>query len=152
MRSLLRAPRFLLAALLGLVATSAIPVAAADLQLAWNDNTADEDGFELERQETDSGNYIGIARLAANTTAFTDAGLPPETTYCYRIRAFNTAGESLYSQSACAKTTITVANSNGRADSAGVNRRTEISIDPIVIAAGLSSHDSQSAVILMPGR
>jgi len=113
-----------LAALLGLVAATALDAAAADLQLVWNDNTADEDGFELERQEPDSGNYTRIARLASNTTAFTDADLAPETTYCYRIRAFNAAGESLYSQSACAKTVTAVADSNGPGRNDEVNEVT----------------------------
>ena len=116
MRSCTRVPRFLSAALLGFFAATATPAAAADLNLAWNDNTADEDGFEIERQkagqDTESDSYTRIASLASNTTTFTDAGLPPETTYCYRIRAFNAAGESLYSQSACAKTATAVADSD----------------------------------------
>ena len=112
MRLCIRVPRFLLAALLGLVAATALDAAAADLQLVWNDNTADEDGFEFERQAAGSDSYTRIASLASNVTTFTDAGLAPETTYCYRIRAFNAAGESLYSQSACAKTATAVVDSD----------------------------------------
>jgi hypothetical protein len=39
-----------------------------------------------------------LARLAAGVTSFSDAGLVPETTYFYRIRALNSGGESAASE------------------------------------------------------
>jgi fibronectin type 3 domain-containing protein len=37
------------------------------------------------------------ATVSANVTSFTDGGLPSQTTYSYRVRAYNAAGNSRYS-------------------------------------------------------
>ncbi len=73
---------------------------SATLLLNWRDNSATEVGFTIERQI--SGKYVEIARVGANTESYTDSGLNAGSTYCYRVRAFNKAGDSLTSNSACA--------------------------------------------------
>lgn len=75
--------------------------AASQLHLTWED-TSKEDGFEIERQVGTSGAFAQIAVTEANRNVFTDLGLTPETSYCYRVRAFNGAGSSGYSNVACA--------------------------------------------------
>jgi subtilisin family serine protease len=75
------------------------------VSLAWQDNSANETGFELERC-TGSGctNFALIATLGANTTTYTDSGLARRTTYRYRVRARNNAGASAYSNMVTATT------------------------------------------------
>jgi fibronectin type 3 domain-containing protein len=68
------------------------------LQLNWTDASNNETAFELERS-TDSGvRFLLLARLDANTRSYKDENLDPNTTYVYRIRAVNTAGNSPYSE------------------------------------------------------
>jgi hypothetical protein len=75
---------------------SASPLSADSTRLAWADNSTDEAGFKVER----SGNgvdFTEIAALGAGSTSFVDSGLTPRMSYWYRVRAFNSAGQSNYS-------------------------------------------------------
>jgi hypothetical protein len=47
--------------------------------------------------------FAEIARLGAGATSYTDGLLLPLTTYTYRVRAFNGAGGSGYSNTAAAE-------------------------------------------------
>lgn len=72
------------------------PVSVTQLGLTWVDNAANETGFRVERS-LDGASWVEIALLAANTTAFTDAGLAEGTTYEYRVRSYNDSAQSAYS-------------------------------------------------------
>jgi hypothetical protein len=80
-------------------------VSLSQLDLSWTDNSSDETGFELQRRTPNSA-YATVARLAANTTRYSDTGLTPLTTYIYRVRSYNDGGPSAYwSNEAWADTT-----------------------------------------------
>ena len=89
-----------------LSATIALPntASAAQLTLTWKDNANNEDGFEVERRTGTTGTLV-IATKGPNTTSHTDSNLASGTTYCYRVRSFNAAGDSAYSNQACGTTT-----------------------------------------------
>jgi glucose/arabinose dehydrogenase len=92
-------------------AATAVPPAPAGLtarrarnrkiRLTWQDESGDESGFRLERRDGATG-FAEIRTLPASTVAYTDAGLRRRTTYTYRVRAFNTHGQSPYSNEAIA--------------------------------------------------
>jgi hypothetical protein len=82
---------------------TATAVASNQINLAWLDNATDEDGFKVERA-TNIINFAQFATVGANVTSGADNGLSPNTTYYYRLRAFNTAGDSPYSGIAQATT------------------------------------------------
>ncbi|OGV68503.1 MAG: hypothetical protein A2283_22190 [Lentisphaerae bacterium RIFOXYA12_FULL_48_11] len=93
-------------------------VLSTNITLSWTDNSANEDGFAMERKTGVGGSWGEIDRIASNVTAYTNYGLIPSTRYTYRIRAFNTNGYSGYSIEAAATTPITPdawdpADSNG---------------------------------------
>ena len=77
---------------------------AAQSRVMWVDNATNEAGFKIERKQGTSGRYSQIATVSANTTSYGDANLSPSTTYCYRVRAYNSAGNSAYSSEVCATT------------------------------------------------
>jgi hypothetical protein len=93
--------------------TALSPVAEAgvgQLTLAWADNATNEDGFKVERAPGSCtptpGTFTVLApALPPNTVGYIDAGLAPGTTFCYRILAFNAAGNSAYSNNANGTTT-----------------------------------------------
>jgi fibronectin type 3 domain-containing protein len=58
------------------------------LELTWQDNSDNEDGFRIYR------NGEEIATVGSNVTSYSDAGLEGETNYTYRVAAFNEGGES----------------------------------------------------------
>ena len=76
---------------------------SSQIDLSWNDNSSDEDGFEIERS-LDQSNWSQIVTTGANVTSHSDTGLSASTTYYYRARAFNGAGDSGYSNTAPATT------------------------------------------------
>ncbi len=73
------------------------------MELTWIDGSTNETGFSIERREG-TGSFIEIAKVGADETTYADTGLIPETTYCYRVRAFNGDGDSGYTDEACATT------------------------------------------------
>lgn len=97
-----------------LVATAA---SSSRVDLAWVDSSTNEDGFAIERS-TDGITFTPLATVAANATAYASTGLTAATTYTYRVRATNSAGNSAYSNSA---TATTLATAGGNAPAAPSN-------------------------------
>lgn len=91
--------RFVGAALLALMTLALESTQAANLQLRWQNTSASQTGVTIERQN--GASYVQIASVAATAQSFSDTGLNDGTTYCYRVRAFNSAGPSPYSNTAC---------------------------------------------------
>ena len=67
------------------------------IDLAWQDNSEGETGFRLQRRLDGSDDWVEIARTAANTSAFSDTGVEPTTTYHYRVQAFDIIQSSAFS-------------------------------------------------------
>jgi hypothetical protein len=82
---------------------TATAVSSSQIDLSWTDNADNEDGYKIERK-TGSGSFTEIATTGANVTGYSNTGLSASTTYTYRVRAYNTAGNSAYSNEASATT------------------------------------------------
>lgn len=86
---------------------AAAPASQSRIDLAWTDASDNEEGFVVERRratpDVDANPEI-VAKLPANTTAWPDDGLRADTAFLYRVRAFNRAGASLWSNGAAATT------------------------------------------------
>jgi fibronectin type 3 domain-containing protein len=71
-------------------------------RLSWT-NVANETGYRIERRLDGSPDgYKEIRTVGADVTTITDDGLEAGKTYLYRVRAFNAAGNSAYSNTAAA--------------------------------------------------
>jgi hypothetical protein len=120
---------------------TATPLSTSSIRLAWADNATNESGYLLERS-ADGTTFTTIATLGANTTAYDDTGLAEGTTYYYRVRAFNVAGQSAPSNVAVATTAdqptvVTVANTTEfRAAVNAAAPNTHILLQPGVYGAG----------------
>ena len=80
-------------------------VSSTQINLAWTDNSANEDGFKIERKTGASGTYSQIATVVTNINNYSDTtGLTANTAYCYQVRAFNSAWDSGYSNESCTTT------------------------------------------------
>ena len=82
---------------------------SSQINLAWTDNASDETGFEIERSN-DGINFAKIADVVANTTSFQNTGLNSSTKYFYRVRSKNSAGNSVFSNTADATTLLAPPN------------------------------------------
>lgn len=69
------------------------------IDLSWTDNSSDELGFKIERRLETGDRYIQVATVGAGVTTYTDGSLQDNTTYNYRVRAYNEAADSSYAVS-----------------------------------------------------
>ena len=83
---------------------TATAVSSFRIDLAWQDNSADETGFRVQRRREGSANWVEIAIAPANATRFSDEGLLPTTLFHYRLQAFNDMTASVFSNEAMATT------------------------------------------------
>ena len=81
--------------------TLAQPAAAGALAISWTDNSVDEDGFLIERRPAAGGAFQQVAVSPQNVIAYLDSTVPVGGAYCYRVRSFNLAGQSAYSNDGC---------------------------------------------------
>lgn len=80
-------------------------VSRSQINLAWTDNAINEDGFRVERcRGATCTGFAVIATLGPDLTTFANTGLASNTTYRYRVVAFNASGPSAYSNIVTAKT------------------------------------------------
>jgi photosystem II stability/assembly factor-like uncharacterized protein len=68
---------------------------ATQIDLSWTDLSGNEQGFKIERK-AGAGNFAVIGVVGKNETKFSDIGLVLGTTYTYRVTAYNTLGNSNY--------------------------------------------------------
>ena len=87
-----------------LLAVSVTGALASQAALHWVDRATNESGFKIERKVSPTGTYAQLALTPANSVAFVDAPLAASTTYCYRVRAYNTGGDSGYAPELCGTT------------------------------------------------
>jgi len=86
-----------------------VAVSDSRIDVSWQDNSANETGFEVHRSADGSnGVFTLVATTTAGVTTRGDLGLNPSTQYCYKVRAFITANSlasySGFSNTACATT------------------------------------------------
>jgi hypothetical protein len=79
-------------------------VSGRQVNLAWED-TSNELGFEIERKEGPGGTYHQVAKIGENITTYIDTAPKAGVTYYYRVRAYNSAGHSSYSDEVCVEIT-----------------------------------------------
>ena len=73
-------------------------LSSTSVKLVWNDNSANENGFRIERKTADD--WTQIATVRADTETYSNSGLSSEYVYTYQVRAYNQAGDSAYTNEA----------------------------------------------------
>jgi len=81
-----------------------MPAYGIDAILSWTDNSSNEQGFKIERS-LNSSTFTSLATVNSNVVTVTDTTLVQSPTvdnvYCYRLYAYNTAGNSAFTAPAC---------------------------------------------------
>ncbi|HKV11549.1 MAG TPA: fibronectin type III domain-containing protein, partial [Thermoanaerobaculia bacterium] len=83
-------------------ALGATPISGAEISLSWQDNSGNEEQFQVEQMV--NGAFQLIQTVGANVTNARVGGLAAGTSYSFRVRAGNAAGFSGYSNTASATT------------------------------------------------
>ncbi len=76
------------------------------VDITWADNSSNEDGFIIERKSETDTTFIEVARVESDITYYSDTDLTCETTYTYRLIAFNSGGLSEFSPESAAVTRL----------------------------------------------
>jgi hypothetical protein len=71
-----------------------IVISTSQVNLSWTDNSTNEVGFKIERKIV-GGTYALLIQTGTNVTNFSDQNIQPNTSYSYRVYAYNSSGESL---------------------------------------------------------
>ena|GEM_PF-743053 len=72
---------------------------SSSIELKWNDNSKDENGFKIERK-SGADNWGEIKTVAKDSSGFLDTKLTPGVKYYYRVKAFHQSGISVYTNEA----------------------------------------------------
>jgi hypothetical protein len=84
---------------------TATAISSSQINLAWTDSASNETGFKIERcTGATCTNFVQIATVGANVKNYSNTSLKKNTSYRYRIRAYNGSGNSAYTNVASAKT------------------------------------------------
>ncbi|HPM82286.1 MAG TPA: fibronectin type III domain-containing protein [Candidatus Anammoximicrobium sp.] len=71
-------------------------IGRTSVSLAWSDNATNESGFKIERS-TNGTSWSQLGTTSANVTTYSYSKLSANTTYYFRVRSYNAAGNSEYS-------------------------------------------------------
>jgi hypothetical protein len=83
---------------------TATAVASNQINLVWNDNSNDENRFEIERSINGGTTWSPVTSVSANIKTYNNTNLTGGITYSYRVRAGNVQGVSAWSNIASATT------------------------------------------------
>jgi hypothetical protein len=78
-------------------------ISASEIDLTWDDNYTDEDGFKVERS-TNGETWEVINTTAADVESYSSTQLLSSTKYYYRVRGFKGSHYAPYSKVASATT------------------------------------------------
>jgi hypothetical protein len=73
-------------------------VFSSTVNVSWTDQSNNETGSKIERRVGTSDSFTQIATVGANVTTYVNSGLARNTRYVYRMRAYNSVGNSAYSE------------------------------------------------------
>jgi uncharacterized protein (TIGR02145 family) len=73
---------------------SANAISSSQVNLNWTDNATNETGYKVQRKNS-SGNFIEVGSTGVDINTYSDLLLIANTTYTYRVYAYNTTGNSL---------------------------------------------------------
>jgi len=91
------------------------------INLTWTDNATNENGFQIERQTGVGGTFVEIAAVPGGVTTFSDTTTSGGPDYYYRVRAYNMAGTSGYTNMVLYSTSANLLNRTGWVMSASVS-------------------------------
>lgn len=74
-----------------------VHTAWTEIDLWWQDNSGDEAGFEIQRKKTGENDFSTIGSQQDNLSCYFDKSATGGITHYYRVRSFNFAGNSSFS-------------------------------------------------------
>ncbi|MFH0888606.1 MAG: M6 family metalloprotease domain-containing protein [Planctomycetota bacterium] len=112
---------------------TATAISSYAIRLNWTDTSINETGFKIERSP-DNITFTQISMVGSNITSTLDTNLSAETDYYYRIKAYNSTGNSDYSNVVSATTFALIsAGSSGKGSHKAFSKCGCLGIEPLLI-------------------
>jgi hypothetical protein len=97
--------------------TQAMPLSSSSIRVSWSNSSGNQDGFRVEQASGVDGPWTSGGTVAADATSLV-LSVASEQRLCYRVLAFNAAGNSLPSMPDCtaapaAPTNLVAAQASG---------------------------------------
>ncbi|WP_413692937.1 hypothetical protein [Psychromonas sp. KJ10-2] len=86
--------------LVNIIADEEEETETASLEISWEDLADNEDGFLIERSLNDDQDFVVVTSVDFDETSYVDNNVLVDSTYCYRIGAYNENGIA-YSDISC---------------------------------------------------
>src|SRR5262249_29961230 len=83
---------------------SATAPSSTQINVTWVDNSSNETGFIIQRAPASTGPWSQIGTVGAGLISYSDPALSAGTTYYYRVCAYNSKGNSSFSNVTSAST------------------------------------------------
>jgi lysophospholipase L1-like esterase len=99
---------------------NAVAASGTSISLTWQDNSNNENGFEIFHSTTSGSGFTLLTTTGANTTTYTHSGLTSSSTHYYLVRAINGQGNSDFTSEASATTLSGSISSIVRSDGCGI--------------------------------
>jgi hypothetical protein len=93
--------------------------------ISWTDNSNNEDGFDIYCSLSANENFAKIGSTSANITEYVHSSLLPNTTYYYKVLAFNADGSSDFSE-VFSLTTLSIPLAPSNISSASITKNSAI--------------------------
>lgn len=81
-----------------------LPTSTSEIYSFWVDQSNDELGFIIERSKKNNSGFAIVDTVGANITTFVDTNLDEKSKYYYRVTAYNSVGNSHYTNIVSATT------------------------------------------------
>ena len=85
-------------------ALTAVALSSSQVNLSWQDEATNEEGFLIERRLQGDSSWITRTTLSVDASGYADTDVLPDTTYYYRMSTYNAVDTSGYSNEAMATT------------------------------------------------
>ena len=112
---------------------TAAQMQGAAIKLTWQDNSSSELGYYIERKLGSSGTYATTDSVVSNVAAFTDTKGVPGNNYFYRVRGYNSAVTSAYSNEVNVTLTGITSDGTGIPDKFGVSQNYPNPFNPTTV-------------------
>jgi len=119
----------------------------ADLVLTWQDNSDNEDGFEVWRKVNDE-QWELIAATNPDTPTFNDALIPIGALLHYRVRAWNQFGESAFTNEVMIGTFPPAAPSGLKGELKRSNTNSQLEQGPVIRSSVQTKRDRYGRLVI----
>jgi uncharacterized protein (TIGR02145 family) len=100
-------------------------ISQTEIDLSWVDNSDNETGFRIERSQNGGTDWTTVSSTSADVAAYKNSGLLAGSSYSFKVMAFNSAGNSGYSNIVSGNTPAAIVYSRANLSTSAISDITQ---------------------------